>query len=276
MRTTTVVIFGGHQNIRKLVPCPKCLSEVLHRVFFPAAILPMGGRTSFVRGGTTSSAIASHVFGLRLGGSQVLYALVGAFSLAVATCLGASDMSTSEKADIASSGRHVMQKSVEIVSNNVFSVCFMFHHFSPYFSFFFSFFPFFLFPLFFSFFPFFSTFFFRFSFVSFSFFHFFIFFLFFLSFCFYSLIVSFFSIVHVFHLSFFLFFAAATCKADAPCSVNTALCQLSSLPLSFRCTTLHKYFLEMCRELGAFELVEVHKGCQMRLSPVLLRSLSRF
>ena len=49
-------------------------------------------------------------------------------------------------------------------------------------------------------------------------------------------------------------FVAATCEADARCSVNTAV--------SPRSTTLHPVCFVMFGMLGVIEMAEVHEGCE--------------
>ena len=48
--TSFVVIVGGRTNTPTLLPFSNLFRKVLHRVFFPAPILPVGDKTSFVSG----------------------------------------------------------------------------------------------------------------------------------------------------------------------------------------------------------------------------------
>ena len=63
VRTRTIVTFGGHEDMPKLVPLPNVAWEVLLRAIFPAPMLPMGDCIGFRSKGTTASSIKSHCFG---------------------------------------------------------------------------------------------------------------------------------------------------------------------------------------------------------------------
>ena len=64
---------------------------------------------------------------------------------------------------------------------------------------------------------------------------------------------------------------AATCEADAPCSVNAALYPPPSLTLFSQVEHDSLFFFEMFRKPRVFEMAEVHEGCDMNRSPFILR-----
>ena len=77
--TRIVVIVGGRTNTPTLLPFPNLFRKVLHRVFFPAAIVPMGDKTGFVSGEPLALQSRS-VFNWEV----ILSTLLGALVLAIA------------------------------------------------------------------------------------------------------------------------------------------------------------------------------------------------
>ena len=77
--TRTDEIVGGRTNTPTLLPCSNLLNKVLHRVFFPAAILLVGDNTGFVSGEPLALQSRS-VFNWGV----ILSTLLGALVLAIA------------------------------------------------------------------------------------------------------------------------------------------------------------------------------------------------
>ena len=115
VRTRTIVTFGGHEDIPKLVPFPMLLEKVLLRAIFPAPMLPMGDCIWFRSKGTTVSSIKSHYFCLRLSG---LIHTRGASFPGNRNNRGASDRCACVSADTASFASPAVPGSLDTVSRN--------------------------------------------------------------------------------------------------------------------------------------------------------------